>query len=474
MKQLGPSAGRVPPCDIPTEQAVLSAIMLDRDSFDVVRAILQAEHFYDPRHTLVFEAVEALIAENRPVDTPLIASVLRNQGRLEQAGGAAYLAELVEATPAIAHVDEHARVVRDKWRARTVIARCQRAAAEGYSDAGTGPQLDAWMLDIAADLDGITRGEEQKTIWTLTELIREEGRSITERARNESAFSGIPTGITELDEAINGMKRGNKYSVAARPGIGKTGFMVSVGLHVAECGYGVVLISIEMPRDQLTQRAIAQVGSMSIKAIERGKLSADDWSRYMAATKRLQGLPLAIDDAGSHTVQSIRSAVRRAKKRLEAERPGVKLGLICIDYLQLVKAQDGSSRNRNKANEVGEIARANKEMAKEFDCAVMELSQLNRDVEKRPGDKRPTLADLRDSGEIEETAFGVFMLYREDYYRKPDEPNDGMAEVLVRKLRQGGSTGMVRTQFHGPSTRFFNLAPDDPSLFDDEHDNYRG
>lgn len=468
------SAGRVPPNAVASEQCVLMAVLLERAHFDAVQGILTAEHFYDPRHRLIFEAVAELVATNRPVDSPLVASVLREKERLEQAGGAAYLGELTDWAPAVENVEEHARLVRDKWRARAVIARCQRAAAEGYADAGTGEQLDKWMTDVAADLDAIGRGEDQQTIWTMTELVRAEATAISERARNESAFSGIPTGITELDEMINGLKRGNKYEVAARPGIGKTGFMMSVGLHVAECGFGVILISVEMPKEQLTQRAISQVAMMDIKAIERGKLSAEQWSRYTNATKRLNGLPIAIDDAGSQTAQSIRSAVRRAKKRLEAERPGIKLALVAIDYLQLLKAQPDGTRGRNKANEVGEIARATKEMAKEFDCVVMELSQLNRELEKAGGDKRPNLSHLRDSGEIEETAFGVIMLYREDYYRKPDEPRDGTAEILVRKLRQGGETGMVRCQFHGPSTRFYNLPPEEMSLVDDEHDSYRG
>ncbi len=447
-------AARVPPSAVDAEAAVISACVLSPAAFDEVQRLLRPEHFYDDAHARVWDAILHLAGESRRIDVVSIASRLREVGRLDQVGGSPYLLQLIDATPSVANVVEHATIVRDRWRARSVIGLLQTKAAEGYDVAGSGEHLDRWLADIAGELETLSRAESIDTQATIGELVRAEATEIKARAAAGSSFDGLPTGIAELDGLLNGLKRGVKYEVAARPGQGKTGFLLSVARNIAASGFGVVLISIEMPSRQLTQRAIAQQGQIDTKNIERGNLSDTDWRRYTTACSQVASLPIVFDEAGHQSVLSIRAAVRRAVRRLRKDFPGVQLGFIGIDYLQLVEGT--GRRGESREQELEAISRGTAQIAKEMNCVVMELSQLNRDCEKRP-DKRPQMADLRGSGAIEQDAYGIIMLYREDYYRAPDAQKDGLAEILVRKLRQGGETGRAFARFHGPSAGFFDV-----------------
>lgn len=465
--------GYVPPQDLDAEAAVLSTCLLMPEAYDEVTTVLDAAHFYADANRRVWEAVEALTRRSSRVDVLTVAEHLRTSGRLEQVGGTPYLAQLVNATPATTHVLEHARIVRDCWRKRSAIEVLTRRLAHLRGSANErvpNEELDRWLSDASAELEAVSHGKGgTETVFHVADLTQELANAVAERSKKGTKMAGMSTGLRDLDAKIGGLKRGMKYEVAARPGIGKTGFLCSVALNMASAGQGVVLISIEMPREQLVERLVAQRGSLDTRKLESGDLSRDEWGRYTKASTQVSQLPIVVDESGSHTAQSIRSAVRRGVKKLRDRSPDVKLGLIGIDYVQLVHAS-GKKKGQSREQELAEVSSATREMAKEFDCAVVELSQLSREVEKRP-DKRPQLSDMKDSGSLEADAFGVLMLYREDYYRKPGEPKDGCAEVLVRKLR-GGETCTVPVLFHAPSAGFFD-EPDPyamPPLDDDWRD----
>ncbi len=464
-------SGFVPPQDLDAEAAVLSTCMLVPEAFDEVATVLAGEHFYADANRRVFEAIEHITQVPAKVDIVTVARRLRDLDRLEQVGGTTYLAQLVNATPATTHVLEHAKIVRDCWRKRTAIQVLQGKLSElKATDEGvTLDQLDAWMSDVCADIEAISTGRGgRETIFHASDLVKELVDAVHDRAKKKSKTPGIPTGIKALDERIGGLKRGAKYEIAARPGIGKTGLLCSFALNVAAQGHGVVLISIEQPKEQITERLVAQKGSLDTRKLERGELAEGEWARFAKAAQTVSRMPLVVDECGTQTAQSIRSAVRRGIKALRDRAPDVKLGLIGIDYVQLVHPS-GKKKQQSREQELSEVSSATREMAKEFNCAVVELSQLSRDVEKRP-DKRPLLSDMKDSGSLEADAYGVFMLYREDKYRKDSDAKDGSAEILVRKHR-GGGEGTVRAMFHAPSAAFL----DEPEMsFHDDFDDWRG
>lgn len=448
----------VPHQDLDAEAAVLSSCMLSPESYDEVVGILSAEHFYADANRRVWESIEHLNRTQSKVDLVSVASHLRQIGRLEQIGGTVYVAQLANATPAIAHVEDHARLVRDAWRKRSLVALFQSKLGELKADKGIpNGELDSFTQGVCSEIESVSAGREvDDTLVLMGDAVRREVEALSERAKLKSEqVSGIPTGIKSLDEATGGLVRGAKYTVAARPGIGKSGFLCSLALNIAQLGFGVVICSVEMPREQLLRRMLSNLSGVSSKTIKSGKLSPVEWAAFTKAATVLGSLPIAIEDAGMQTEQSIRSSTRRGLKRLRDKFPNISLGLIGIDYLQIIQSTSKKKSDQSRDREVATISNATRTMAKEFNCPLIELSQLNRECEKRP-DKRPLLSDLRDSGAIEQDSFGIFMLYRDDYYRKENDTPDGLAEILVRKLRDGAN-GVVRCKFHGPSAGFFHL-----------------
>lgn len=455
------------PHDPDAERAVLSACMLSVEALDEVANVLEPESFYDARHRDIWQAITDVHGANQRVDLVTVAQRLRQAQTLDRAGGTPYLAELSDATPVVAHVEEHAKIVRDKARLRGVIDLCRRAAGEAYG----AQDVDAFVGNLEAAIGDVSRsGKIEDTQFTAKELAAKSSADYYERKRTGTQFTGIPTGLHDLDRKLNGLRKGQKYIVAARPGIGKTGFLITVARNVAAMGYGVVFISVEMPADQQIQRVIAQEAMLDTALIESGRLTPQDEARFQSAVRTVASLPLVIDEAPKQTLASIRSAIRRGMRKLRKEAPNIHLGLVVIDYVQLLEAPAGSKRDRSRENELGELSRGTRQIARELKVPLLEASQLNRKCEERP-DKRPLLSDLRESGGLEQDAFGILMLYRGDYYRKPDDKPDNTAEVLLRKVRQGGTTGRVMSRFHGPSTGFFDLSADDyddlPPLNDD-------
>jgi replicative DNA helicase len=458
-----------PPADIDAEAAVLSAAMLKPTLLDDLSRELSDDYWYDPRHRILWGAIRSVAAGGSQLDAVTVAGHLRAQGRLEQAGGAAYLAELIDATPSTSrqHVLEYVELVVDRWRARTAIEVFIRAQA--LSRTAARGDIDAILAGAAAEIDALSRrADREQTIWLASELAVEQ----VERMRRIQAGvldpMGLCIGLHELDEMIGGFKGGWKYEVAGRPGSGKTGFLTTAAVNVAQQGLGVVFISVEMTREQSAHRMIGQLSGLDSKAITRGRMKDGDWEKFVGGVQALKKLPIALDECWVQSPRSIRATIREAMRRLESEHPGIKLGLIVIDYVQLLEDDEKATSNEQR---IAHISRATKMLAKEFNVPVLEAAQLSRKCEERP-DKRPIMSDLRDSGTLEQDADVILMLYRDDYYKADGVPKDFRAEVLVRKVRNDGETGVAVCGFHGSSTKFVNLAGSAPRDRDEPPPDY--
>jgi replicative DNA helicase len=485
--ELRPSGGRVPPHDLDAEAAVLSSVLLTSEAFDRVQEVLLPEHFYSEANRRIFEAVVDLQSASKPVDLVTVMGWLRDRERLTQVGGSPYLAQLVDATPAVAHVEHHAKVIREKWRMRQLIATCQRFAAEGYSEGG---EAQAFIDQAEQAVFDIARIPEGSTIVPIKDAIHGAFQILSEAARRGGDITGIATGFKFLDRKIAGVHAGDLYIVAGRPGMGKTAFVLNMAVNVAqprqrsvdntedpfpegpveEPGHGVAFFSLEMPREQLASRLLASEARVDVSRLRSGEMRRDDWNKLTEAAARLGRLPIWLDDTPALTLLDLRAKIRRLQadlKRGDASGPK-DLGLVVIDYLQLMQGRrDAGSREQ----EISELSRGLKQLAKEMRVPVLALSQLNRSVETRTTkDKRPQLSDLRESGAIEQDADTIMFIYRDDYYFR-DSPEKGVAEVIVAKQRNG-PTGTVKVKFSPEYTRFDDLAGDDYEFdaFDDFQD----
>ncbi len=483
--ELKPVAGRVPPNDLDAEAAVLSSVLLSSDAFDRVQEILEPLHFYSEANRRIYEAVLELQSSNRPVDLVSVAGWLRDKSRLEQVGGTPYLAQLADATPAVAHVEAHAKVIREKWRLRQLIATCQRFAAEGFGDCGE-PQ--AFIDSAEQAVFDIARVPEGSTIVPVKDAIRGAFEILSEASRRGGGITGIETGFVELDRKCAGLHKGDLYIVAGRPGMGKTSFVLNLAVNVAkprpvpaskdehgqgeleEAGWGVAFFSLEMPREQLASRLVAGEARVDVSRLRSGDIRPEDWNKLTEAAAQLSRLPLWLDDTPGLSLLDLRAKIRRLQAELRRQDASVAqargLGLVVIDYLQLMQGRrDAGSREQ----EISELSRGLKGLAKEMGVPVIALSQLNRSVETRTSkDKRPQLSDLRESGAIEQDADTIMFIYRDEYYFQ-DSPDKGLAEVIIAKQRNG-PTGKVMTKFTSQYTRFDNLAPEEYEF--DEFDDF--
>lgn len=477
------SAGRVPPADPDAEAAVLSAVLLSGDAFDTIQEIVEPLHFYSDANRRVYESVLELATKNRAIDVVSVAGHLRDRGRLDQVGGTPYLAQLVDATPAVAHVEEHARAIRERWRLRSLIATCQRFAAEGYGDCG---DVQEFVDEAEQAIFALARVKSESDVVPIREAIQQAFHVLTEARQTGGGVTGFSSGFTELDKRMSGMHAGDLYIVAGRPGMGKTSFVLNVAANVAASrlvpsgepgaapvevsGDGVAFFSLEMPRAQLASRLLASEARVSMADLRSGQVSSDDWNKLTEAAARMGRIPLWLDDTPAISILDLRAKLRRLQAELRRHPDGPKkMGLVAIDYLQLMSGRKGVT---SREQEISEISRGLKQLAKEMEVPVIALSQLNRSVETRnTKDKRPQLSDLRESGAIEQDADAIMFIYRDEYYFE-DSPDKGQAEVIVAKQRNG-PTGTVKVKFTSHYTRFDNLASDDYH-FDDEFDNFQG
>lgn len=449
-------AARMPPQDMDAESTVLGAVMTEAAAYDRLQPFLRPEHFYADANRMIFAAVAELVGSGKPGDVVAVAGWLRDRNRLAQVGGAAYLGQL-SLTPFVTRLEEHARRIVDKWRLRALIAEGQAIVAEAYSD-----PVDVGAFVQAAEArvySAAGESSERVTSETAREVIRGCTEEILRRYKGE-VQRGLSSGFKALDVRIGGLRQGRMYVCAGRPGMGKTSFMLQAARAVATSGQdnsGVFIASLEMPRDQLGDRFIAQEAMLDTRKVELGILTRGEWPSIASAGKEIDAWPMVIEDQPSLTVAGLRSSLRRAVRRLRSEY-NVGLGLVGIDYFQLIGTQDqprgGSTNDVLEKISVGTVG-----IAKEFNVPVILLSQLNRECEKRPG-KRPQLSDLRGSGALEQDAHTIVFFFREDVYREPSETKDRQAEFIIAKAR-GGRCGTVRLGYLEYCTKFVPQAADD-------------
>jgi len=463
--------GRVPPHDLEAEAAVLSAAMLDPSAMDKITD-LKPEFFYSEAHRRIFEACVELKAASQPVDVLQVQSWLRDRQRLAQIGGAGYLTEILDAAPVVANVAAYGRTIHEKHRIRQVILACQRVSAQGYVDYG---EAQAFIDGAEQSIYNIARTSGKQSVEKLIEVMKKSFKRLNDAVARGDRITGVPTGFDRYDRMTAGLHEGDLSIIAARPGMGKTSFVLNLAANVAspknrelegdanqrweDQGVGVVVFSLEMPREQLANRMVCSEARVDVSKMRTGFLSPQDWSKLTQAASFLGGLPIWIDDSPGLSIIELRAKVRRLQAefdtRDEEGRKVRKIGAVIIDYLQLMKGRDGVA---SREQEISEISRGLKGLAKELEVPVLALSQLNRAVETRSEkSKRPLISDLRESGAIEQDADNIVFIYRDDYYNREDSAEPNIAELIIAKQRNG-PTGTAKVRFDKQWTRFDNLA----------------
>ncbi|MBA2724270.1 MAG: hypothetical protein H0U56_15560 [Methylibium sp.] len=461
------AAVRTPPANLDAEGVVLSACMLDatKAALDVARTVLESPaDFYADCNRQIFEALLELDAEGKPSGAVLVAQKLRERGDLQRVGGMPYLAQLLEGIP-IADVEAHARLIADKAKQRRLVALYQRLTAEGY-----GELLDVgrWAQDGAQlAIDMATKGSTSDPPETFAELMPATLAETSRRAEHGAKVAGIDTGWNAYTRLLGGWTRGKEHIVAARPGMGKTAFLLGAGLNIAEQGLGFVFASAEMTKPELAIRALAVAANVDSRKIASGRLTREEWAAVTTQGARLRDLPISIAYCPGATVGQIRGIFRSERQKLIAAGRCTELGLGAVDYIQILDGErlKGDSRE----TEVAGISKRLAWLAAEFNIPLLAASQLSRECEKRPN-KRPLLADLRESGAIEQDAYSVTFLYRDEYYSKGSSWA-GTVEAIVAKCRDG-ETGTARMAFTACSTRISNLPEDQQQEFN-QYDDYQ-
>jgi replicative DNA helicase len=436
---------RLPPHSVEAEQSVLGGLMIDRSAWDNVGDVVRSEHFYRPDHQLIFASIAALAQDGKPCDVVTVSNQLESLGKLEEAGGLAYLATLSRDTPTAANARAYAEIVKEKALLRDLIASGTDIAASVFVNEGqTARELveraEQRIFQIA---EGSARGKGYVLARDeLPKLIDQ----IDEWQRNPGGLRGLGTGFIDFDRITGGLRPGDLVIVAGRPSMGKTTFAMNIAENAAlelSRKAAVAVFSMEMPADQLLMRMLASIGQVPLGAIRSGKLSDEHWNRMVGASGQLRDAKMFIDETPALTPTELRARARRIKREHG-------LDLIVVDYLQLMQVP-GTQDNR--ATEIAEISRGLKALAKELNVPVIALSQLNRGVEQREN-KRPVMSDLRESGGIEQDADIILMLYRDEVYN-PQSPAKGTAEIIITKHRNG-EIGTFNLTFKGELTKFMS------------------
>ena len=441
-----PSLHKLPPHSIEAEESILSAILLDNNKlFDIID-IISSEDFYRSTHQIIFEAASELFNQHEAADLVTVTNRLREKGKLEQIGGATYMAKLVNTVPLAANVEQYARIIRDKSSLRKLIEKANTIVNRCYEEQGNAEEL----IDFAeTSIFEISDTETSKSYYPISELLSANIDTLEERQGNKSALTGVPSGFSMLDTLTSGFQKSDLIIVAARPAMGKTSLALNIARNAAvDSNIPVAVFSLEMSKEQLSLRLLTSEARLNSARLRSGFFSNDDWVRLTGAADVLQHAPIFIDDSPNVSPMDIRAKARRIKKEKD-------LGLIIIDYLQLMRT---SIHNERRDLEISEISRSLKILAKELSIPIIALSQLNRMLEQR-SDKRPMLSDLRESGALEQDADVVAFIYRDEIYNKnEDNVNKGKAEIILGKQRNG-PTGTAHLAFLDTYTRFENLAP---------------
>lgn len=440
---------KLPPHSIEAEQSVLGGLMLDNEAWMVVGDKLSETDFYRQDHRLIFRAIAYLASQQKPLDVITLSEWLKENRSLEDAGGLAYLATMAKDTPSAANISAYADIVREKSILRQLISVGTEIADSGYNTEGRDSrelldQAERKVFEIAEQ-----GARNTKSFRPLKSLMKVTLERIEELSKLNSTITGVSTGYTDLDEMTSGLQKGDLVIVAGRPSMGKTTFSMNIAEYAAaHKKLPVAVFSMEMPAEQLTLRLLSSMGRVDQHRLRTGQLTDEDWPRIATAVKIFADVPMFIDDSPALSPNEVRARSRRLV------REHGQLGLIVLDYLQLMQ---GSGKSENRTNEVSEISRSLKALAKELSTPIIVLSQLNRSLEQRPN-KRPVMSDLRESGAIEQDADVIMFVYRDEVYH-PDSAEKGSAEIIIAKQRNG-PIGTCRLTFLGKYTRFENYTPE--------------
>ncbi|WP_175725433.1 replicative DNA helicase [Burkholderia ambifaria] len=440
---------KVPPHSVEAEQSVLGGLLLDNAAWDRIADFLSQGDFYRYDHRIIYEHIGRLIASTRPADVVTVYEALTTSGKADDVGGLAYLNALAQNTPSAANIRRYAEIVRDRAVLRRLVSVADEISADAFNPQGKEVRqlLDEAESKVFSIAEEGARGNQGfLEIGPLLTQVVERIDTLYHTA-NPSDVTGTPTGFVDLDRMTSGMHGGELIIVAGRPSMGKTAFSMNIGEYVAvEYGLPVAVFSMEMPGTQLVMRMLGSIGRLDQHRMRTGRLTDEDWPKLTHAVQKMSEAQLFIDETGGLNPMELRSRARRLARQCG------KLGLIIVDYLQLMS---GSSQGENRATEISEISRSLKSLAKELDVPVIALSQLNRGLEQRPN-KRPVMSDLRESGAIEQDADVILFIYRDEVYN-PDSPAKGTAEIIIGKQRNG-PIGPVRLTFLGQFTKFDNFA----------------
>ena len=440
---------KLPPHSVEAEQSLLGGLLIDNEALDKVADVMSEIDFYRHDHRLIYQHIAKVIEANQPADIITVGESLEKSDELKNVGGIAYLGMLAENTPTAANIRGYAQIIRERSIMRSLALVGSDIAVSAYSPQGRDAQQ---LLDESeAKIFQIAESGKRDNIGfsDIQHLLPQVVESVEQRMQNASDVTGMPTGFTDLDKMTSGLQPSDLIIIAGRPSMGKTSLALNMAEHIAiEKKMPVAVFSMEMASMQLTTRLIGSVGRVDQHKMRTGQLDDDDWEKLTDSLGQLNEAPIHIDEGSALNTFEVRARARRLQRQVG------QLGLIVIDYIQLMSAPIGK-QTENRATEISEISRSLKSLAKELHVPVVALSQLNRSVEQRV-DKRPVMSDLRESGAIEQDADVIMFIYRDEVYN-PESPDKGLAEILLAKQRNG-PVGMVKLTFLGQYTRFENYA----------------
>lgn len=442
------------PHDLLAEKSLLGSLIVDGNAFDeIVDLKLSSEDFYHPQYGQVFDAISQLFQSDRPVDHVTLSAKLQDMGKLDSLGGKSFVIGLTEEHASSANVYHYAKIVQDKSSLRKVIRLGQKVAEKGL---GLNTDVNDFLQEVNAEFFKVTTEAQRAQMYRLGTLLKTNLKDLEDTSRRAGDISGLPTGFMELDKKLLGLQPGQLVILAARPAMGKTALALNMAVNTVKASkLPAAVFSLEMLAPELSQRILQSEARVDSARIRSKNFLDTDLRKIAEAAKTLHSLPLFINDSGDTSILDIKSQCRKIKAEHN-------LGLVVVDYIQLMKPNPNVQREQ----QISEISRGLKSLAKELECPILALSQLNRSVESRPN-KRPLLSDLRESGSIEQDADIVMMIYRDDYYN-PDSKEKGISEIIVGKNR-GGEQGTAKVMFTGAYTRFDNLAHDYQSDDDGPH-----
>jgi replicative DNA helicase len=445
MKDIDTSLHRVPPQNLEAEQSVIGGILLDNQALNSVLEVLGVGDFYSEAHRKIFAAIIELYDRNEPSDLITLSNILKSKNQLDQAGGASYLSSLADNVPSAANIDHYSKIVKEKSILRNLIGTATDILSKSYS---AGTDIDTVLDEAERAIFDISENKIRPAFSPFKDIIKESVRTIERLYERKELVTGVPTGFEKIDDITSGLQKSDLVIIAGRPSMGKTSLALNIAQYAAlEANVPVAIFSLEMSKEQLALRMLSSEARVDSQRIRRGFLGEADWPRLITAAGRLSEAQIFIDDSSAITALEMKAKARRLKSTVD-------LGLIILDYLQLMR---GGGYRESREQEISEISRSLKALAKELNVPVVALSQLNRKLEDRTN-KRPQMADLRDSGAIEQDADLIAFIYRDEVYEKSEEnPEKGMAEIIIGKQRNG-PTGMVKLAFQDKFARFENLA----------------